>query len=221
MRRLAAQRLLPGEGDDIELGEVELLREGSRRRVADRQALAVGSDPVGVRHAHAGGRAVPGEDDVIVAIHFREVGEFAVAALERARVLQLQLLDDVGHPAFAKTFPGEQVDRAGAEQRPERHFDRARVGGRHDADAIIRGNLKNLAGEVDGELQLALADLGAVRTAERRVFQGFEGPAGALGAGAGRKIGVRRPEAGHRIRHIEPSFQMGASRWGEVSRGRR
>ena len=31
-----------------------------------------------------------------------------------------------------------------------------------------------------------------VGTAERRVLQGFEGPAGALGAGAGRKIGVFR-----------------------------
>ena len=81
--------------------------------------------------------------------------------------------------------------------------------------------LQNVARQVDRKLQLGLADLGAVRPAERRILEGFEGPAGALGAGAGRKIGVRRPGAGRRIRHLEPSFQMGASRWGEVSRGRR
>ena len=68
VRRLAAERLLPGEGDDVELGPIEVLREGGGGRVADRQALAVGGDPVGVGHAHAGGRAVPGEDDVVVEI---------------------------------------------------------------------------------------------------------------------------------------------------------
>ena len=46
VRALAAQHLLPGEGDDIELREVELLREGGRGRVADGQALAVGRDAV-------------------------------------------------------------------------------------------------------------------------------------------------------------------------------
>ena len=37
MRALAAQHLLPGEGDDIELGEIEPLRERRRGGVADRQ----------------------------------------------------------------------------------------------------------------------------------------------------------------------------------------
>jgi hypothetical protein len=36
---LAAQHLLPGEGDDIELGEIEILRERRRGGVADGQAL--------------------------------------------------------------------------------------------------------------------------------------------------------------------------------------
>ena len=42
VRRLAAQRLLPGEGDDIELRPVERLGEGGRGGVADGDALAVG-----------------------------------------------------------------------------------------------------------------------------------------------------------------------------------
>ena len=80
VRGFAAQHLLPGEGHDIELGQIERLRERGGGRVADRQALAVGRDPVGVRHAHAGGRAVPGEDDVGVAVDLRQIGQFAVAA---------------------------------------------------------------------------------------------------------------------------------------------
>ncbi len=51
MTALAAENLLPREGDDIELGEVEVLRKRGRGRVADRQALAVGRDEVGVRNA--------------------------------------------------------------------------------------------------------------------------------------------------------------------------
>ena len=42
MPSLSAQDLLPGKGDDIELRPVEVLREGGRCGVADRQPLAVG-----------------------------------------------------------------------------------------------------------------------------------------------------------------------------------
>ena len=64
VRGLAAQRLLPGERHHIELWPVERLRERRRGRVADREAFAVGADPVGIGDAHARGGAVPGEDDV-------------------------------------------------------------------------------------------------------------------------------------------------------------
>ena len=84
MRGFAAQHLLPGEGHDIELGPVELLRERRRGGVADGQAFAVGRDPVGVGHAHAGGGAVPGEDDVGVGSTLREVGDFAIAGMQLA-----------------------------------------------------------------------------------------------------------------------------------------
>jgi hypothetical protein len=39
MRSLATQRLLPGEGHHIELGEIEVLGKGGRGGVADGQAL--------------------------------------------------------------------------------------------------------------------------------------------------------------------------------------
>jgi hypothetical protein len=63
VRRLAAQRLLPGEGDDVELGPVEpaRTRPRSRRRSSGPRGRP---DPVGVGDAHARGGAVPGEDDV-------------------------------------------------------------------------------------------------------------------------------------------------------------
>jgi phosphoserine aminotransferase len=46
--------------------------------------------------------------------------------------------------------------------------------------------------------------------------EGLEAPAGALGAGAGRKVRNDRPHAGLHRRH-GLSFQIAASRWGEVS----
>ena len=171
MRRLAAEHLLPGEGDDIELRPVELLREGGGGGVADGEPLAIGRDPVSVRHAHARSRAVPGEDDVVVEIDLDEVWQFAIGRFERARVLELELLDDVGHPAFAEAFPGENVDAARAEQRPERHLDGASVGSRRNPDAVVGGNAEHFTGEVDRELELGFAELGAMRAAERRVLK--------------------------------------------------
>ncbi len=188
MRGFAAQHLLPGEGDDIELGAIERLREHRRGRVADGQAFAVRRDPVGVRHPHARGRAVPGEDHVGGEIDLAEVGQLAVRRLQHRGVLELELLDDVGDPAFAERFPGQHGHRPRAEQRPQRHLDRAGIGGRHDADAIVGGNLQHFAGEIDGALELRLADLGSVRAAEGCVGEGLQAPAGALGAGAGRKV---------------------------------
>ena len=163
---------------------------------------AVGGDPVAVRHAHAGGGAVPGEDHVGRKIDLGEIGQFAVRRAQHRDVLQLELLFDVGDPAFAEAFPGQHGDRARAEQRPQRHLDRAGIGGRHDADAVVGRDLQHFAGEIDGALELRLADLGAVRTAESGVGEGLQVPAGALGAGAGGEVRSDRPHAGLRIGHV-------------------
>ena len=139
-------------------------------------------------HPHAGGGAVPGEDHVAgCRIDRGEVRQFAVRRLDDARVLQLELLDDVRDPALAEAFPGQHVDAAGAEQRPQGHLDGARIGRRHDADPVVGRHFQNLAGEVDGALQAALAELRTVRAAEGGILEMVEGPAGALGAGSGRK----------------------------------
>ncbi len=100
-----------------------------------------------------------------------------------AHVVELQLLDHVGDPAGAEALPGDHVDAALAEQRPQRHLDGAGVGRRHDADAVVGRNLKHLAGQLDRLLELGLADLGAMRAAERGVVQRLERPAGTFCAG--------------------------------------
>jgi hypothetical protein len=54
MRGFAAEHLLPGEGDDIELIEIEPLGEGGRGGVADGQSLAVGRDEAGIHTEETG-----------------------------------------------------------------------------------------------------------------------------------------------------------------------
>ena len=85
MPGLSAERLLPGECRDVELGPVEVLGESGGGRIAQRQTFAVSRDPVGVGDAHPGGGAVPGEDDVVVEIDLRQVGQLAMGALTSAR----------------------------------------------------------------------------------------------------------------------------------------
>ena len=55
-------------------------------------------------------------------------------------VLKPQLLLHVGHPAFSEALPREHVDGALSQHRPQRHLDRAGVGGRDDAQAVVVGD---------------------------------------------------------------------------------
>ncbi len=102
-----------------------------------------------------------------------------------ARVLQLQLLDDVVDPARAEALPRQGIDAALPEHGPERHLEGAGVRARHDATDEAGGQAEHRFGLVDGELEARLAFLRAMRAAEERLVEGFGGPAGALGAGAG------------------------------------
>ena len=133
-----------------------------------------------------------------------EIRQQAVIGVELADIGELQLLHHIGDPAGAEAFPEEHVNAAFAEQRPHGHFDGARVGSRNDADAVVSGNLENFAGKVDGQLQLFLADLGAVRTTERGIGKRIERPTGTLRAGARRKMRVCRTRGrGDHISHID------------------
>ncbi len=60
------------------------------------------------------------------------------------------------------------VTGARAEQRPQRHFDRAGIGGGHDADAVVGRDCKDFAGEIDGALELRLARLSSGASVRER-----------------------------------------------------
>ena len=122
-------------------------------------------------------------------------------------VLELQFLDDVADPALAEGFPGDRGHRPRAEQRPQRHFDRAGIRRRHDADLVVGRHFKHFARQFDRELELGLADLRAMRTAEGCVFEILGVPAGALGTGAGREMRHGGPRSGFRCSH-DLSFQI-------------
>ncbi len=137
---------------------------------------AVGGDPVGVRHPHARRRAVPGEDDVACRIDRGEIGQFAVAgACSTVASLSLSSLTTSLTQPSPKDSQASIVTGRGAEQRPQRHFDRAGVGRRHDADAIVGRDLQDFAGQIDGALELGLAGFRAVRAAEDGVVEGLRG----------------------------------------------
>src|SRR3546814_2598620 len=77
-------------------------------------------------------------------------------------------------------FPYTTLFRSGTEQRPQRHLDGAGVGGRHDAEAVIRGNPENRARPVDDGGELGFSDLGAVGPPEGGVGENSGGPSGSL-----------------------------------------
>ncbi len=165
MRAFPAQHFLPGPGDHIQLVPRNVHREDGRGGVADGESGPVRGDPVAVGNPHAGSGSVPGEDDVVRPVHLVQIGELAVIGLEDAQVFQLELVLAVAGPAAAKTLPCQDVHAAFAEQRPERHFDRARVGGGNDSEYVRRGNAQHFFAALDDFRQLVLADFGAVRPA--------------------------------------------------------
>ena len=189
MCRFAAEHLLPGEGDDIELGPGHIHGEGGRGRVADRQTLAVGRDPITVRHAHARRGAVPGKQYIVRPVDLAEIGQLAVAGLDHLRVFELELLGDVGDPVIAEAFPGQHIDRLGPEQRPECHLDGAGVGTCDDADAVVSRQAEEGAGAVDRLDEAGLARLAAMRAAEDGVFEGWGSSRGAWRRGRRRNSG--------------------------------
>ena len=205
MLRLAAEHLLPGEGRHIELPPIDLLGEHRRGRVADGQPRAVAGDPIGIGHAHARGRAVPGEHHVAVAIDLGEIGQLAIRREQRAHVLELELLDDVGDPIAAERLPGEHVDAAGAEQRPQRHLHRAGVRRRHDRHAVI-GRQASAARRVRlmRKLEPRLRLGAPVVAADQRALERLDRPAGMLGARPRREARIvgadyRLVVRGHRL----------------------
>ena len=154
----AAQHLLPGVGEHIDLVPIDVLREHGGGCIGEGQALAVCWHPIIIGHAHARRGAVGGEQHVGAEISSGQVGQFAVGRGDNGGV-ELELLGSIGDPAFAEAFPGDGRNRTGAEHRPHRQFIGAGIAGRHDADAVRVGDAEQLAGKIDGVLQARLAEL--------------------------------------------------------------
>ena len=52
MGALASKDFLPGECHHIEFGKIQILREGGRGRIANRQTLPVRRNPFGIGNPH-------------------------------------------------------------------------------------------------------------------------------------------------------------------------
>ena len=117
-----------------------------------------------------------------------KVGDLAIIGGADVGV-ELELLGDVGDPAGAEAFPCEHRHRARPEQRPDRHFHRAGVGRRDDAEPVIGRELQQRVRALDRVGKLGLADVAAVRAAERGRVELVGAPARRLGAGPDEKWG--------------------------------
>ena len=193
--------------------------EDGRGGVADGEPLAVGRDPVAVGHAHARGGAVPGEDDVAVAVG---LASDRAARHSRPRSVRTSLSFSCCTTSptqpLPKALPGQHVDAARrraatrAPSRPRRYRRpaRCRAGSRPACFSMPAAALDHL-----GELGLAL--LRAVRAAEHGLLQRRQRPARPLGAGAGGKAGIARAGGGFHCR--KQSFTVATSTKSAASYG--
>ena len=166
MRRLAAQHLLPAERGDIEAIPRQILRKGGRGGIADRQARALGLDPIPIRHTHPGSGAVPGENHVIIRIDATQIDNLAVVGNLHLGI-ELQLLYRIGDPARAKGFPSQHFHLARPQKRPHRHFHCPRIRGGHDPDPVVMWDVQNCTCAVNCSFQPLLAYGRTVTAAQR------------------------------------------------------
>ena len=192
MGTLATEHLLPAVGDDIELVPGHVHGEYGRGRVTDGEPLTVVGDPVAVRHLDPGGGAIPGEHHIGGAVGAAQVGQLAVIGLDNLDIVELQLLDHIGYPAFTKGFPGKHLDLAGPEQRPQRHLHGTGVGRWYHTHPVTLRQTEDLGGAGAGLAEQVLADRRPVGTPEAAGVEGGEVVARTLAAGAGGKIGIGR-----------------------------
>ena len=140
-----------------------------------------------------------------------EIRQRAIGPRHIERRVDLQLLG-VGDPFLAEAFPGEHIDRARrpasttspSPPRPYRKPARWRSCSRP-------GTSQQRARAVDRFLQLGLARLGAVRTAERRAFQRRQTPARTFLGGARGKPGIGRAQC--RLRGYAHQLVSHPHRW--------
>ena len=182
---------------------------------------AVGRDPVGVRHAHARGGAVPGEHHVGLPDRpWTRSGKLAVRRLQHRHVLELELLLDVADPAFAERFPGQHGDRARrraattAPSRRRRCRRPARC--RCDNPRALRSTsrVRSMA-----RLSFALPILDRCERPRTASVRACRLQPGRLAQGPDEKCGMTGRTPGVLLMAL--SFQIEAPRWGGVARRRK
>src|SRR3546814_18685396 len=107
MAAFAAEHFLPAEGCDVDLVPRQVVGEHRAGCVGEGEPLAVVRDPVAVRHAHAAGGAVPGEENVVRPADMCQVGKLAAVGADDGRI-ELTLLRRLGDPTFAEAYPTER-----------------------------------------------------------------------------------------------------------------
>ena len=115
MAALAAQNFLPAIGDNVELIPRQFHGEDSRRRIANGQTFAVVSNPVTIGNAHTRRCTVPGENNIAVKINGAQIRQLAVIRIKGAHIIKFKLLNNVGHPSRAETFPCQHINTAYAQ----------------------------------------------------------------------------------------------------------
>ena len=232
MAALATERLLPGEGGDIDLVPVDVLGERARGSIGEGQTFAVGGNPVAIGDADAARGSVPGEQNVGRPVDLAQIGKLAIVGPKDGRV-QFELLDRVGDPSFAEAFPSQGGHPTLAEHGPHGHLERAGVAAGNDADPVRLGKPKQFAHQVDAILKPRLAERAAVRAAQDFGVELVGGPARRLGAGAGREIrpgrtdlwlgrahsGARVEGIGHVTLLTESARRVGTAWPGTVCKG--
>ena len=162
MGRFAAHHLLPGEGDDVELGPVDVHGEHRRGGVADGEAFtrsAAMKSALGTRTPEV----VPFQVNTTSRRSLRtlvQVRQLAVGRVEHFDVLQLEhgLVTSVTQ-SLPNDLEGDDLDTGlgpSIDHHRRFHGAGARRGG-HDADQIVGGDVQDLAGLVDGGLETRLA----------------------------------------------------------------
>ena len=184
MRRFAAQHLLPAEGGDIDLVPRNAHGKGGAGGIGEGQSLAILGDPVAVRDADAGRRAVPGEENVMSPVDRPEVGQFPIIGSDQM-TFDVELVGDVLDPFLPEAFPAHRGDGARAEHRPHRHLERAGIRAGDDSDPMAVGQFEHLAHQRDAVCQSRLVMRAAMRPAETVEVELVGAPAGRLGAGPG------------------------------------
>ena len=193
------------------------LREGGRGRIADRQALAVRRDPLRIGNAHARGRAVPGEDHVMV-----EIDRARDREARHRRAVSFRASLSFSCFTTSETQPSPKLSQASmstgrcAQQRPHRHFDGARVGGRNDADQMRRREPRSTSRvSVMARLRRALPRLERCERPMSAVLRRLGVQPGILAQGPEEKCAHAGRAAGFVSSCCAPSLQMD---WPSVGR---